>query len=141
MVNKNGLVVHLIEKGKIGLDYPISQIINSVVPEEKKNLTPCLLLCHSAGLAHWKPYYLDLIDYPLDDRKQVLREWIIKEPLSYTPGEGCLYSDLGFMLMEWLIEEAAGMPMARFLRQNVYGPIGLKRTFFLTESPPSQFQK
>lgn len=134
-------MMNLVEQGKIGLDQSISEIVRSVLPEEKKTITPRLLLCHSAGFPDWKPYYLDLIGYRLVDRKQALRQWIIKEPFAYPPGEGCVYSDLGFMVLEWLIEEAAGMPMAQFVERNLYEPLERKRPFFITESHPSRYTK
>jgi CubicO group peptidase (beta-lactamase class C family) len=66
----------------------------------------------------------------MKDRKKLLREWIIEEPFAYEPGKGSLYSDLGFMLLEWVIEEQTGVTLPEFAQKNFYGPLGLRRTFF-----------
>jgi len=123
-------MMKLVEEGVIGLDQPLSEIIRSAALGDKAALTPRLLLCHSAGLADWKPYYLKLVDHPFEARKRLLREWIIGEPFAYPPREGSLYSDLGFMLLEWLIEEKAKESLRSYVHRNFYGPLRLRRTFF-----------
>jgi CubicO group peptidase (beta-lactamase class C family) len=92
------------------------------------------LLSHAAGLVDWKPYYLTLVDHPFESRKRVLREWIIGEPFAYPPGKGTWYSDLGFMLLEWVVEEKTGETLPEYVHKHFYGLLGLERTFFLTTS-------
>jgi CubicO group peptidase (beta-lactamase class C family) len=123
-------MMKLVEEGVIGLDQPVSEIIRSASLGDKPALTPRLLLCHSAGLVDWKPYYLRLVDHPFEARKRLLREWIIGEPFAYRPREGSLYSDLGFMLLEWLIEEKAGESLRSYVHRCFYDPLRLERTFF-----------
>lgn len=41
------------------------------------------------------------------------------------------YSCVGFILLQQLVEERAGMPMDQFLEKEFYGPMGLKRTGYL----------
>lgn len=125
-------MMKLVDSGAIDLDQPLSQIIPGSDLGNKKALTPRLILTHSAGFKDWKPFYLELVKHPLDERKGVLRERIIQEPLAYEPGTGMLYSDFGFMLLEWVIEERAGQGLAEFLEGSFYGPLGLKMAFFTT---------
>ena len=134
-------LMKLVEEGKMGLDQPLSELITKSSLEEKKALTPRLLLNHSAGFPGWKPYYLDLVNFRPEERKSVLREQIIGDPLAYSPGEDCLYSDLGFMILEWIIEEASEMAMHKFVERNFYQPLLLKRTFLSTGGSPEPFDK
>jgi serine-type D-Ala-D-Ala carboxypeptidase len=60
-----------------------------------------------------------------------LREWVIEESFAYQPGKGSLYSDLGFMLLEWVIEEKTGQQLPEYVQEYFYGPLGLKRTLFI----------
>jgi CubicO group peptidase (beta-lactamase class C family) len=126
--------IKLVDERKIGLDEPLSKLIPSANLGDKKELTPRLLLNHSAGLIDWKPFFEKLRDHPLNERKKILRQWIVEEPFAYEPGKGSVYSDLGFMLLEWVIEERAGESLPEFVQRNFYGPLGLKRTFFLGAS-------
>lgn len=126
-------VMKLVDEGKMALDQPLTILIPSADLGEKKDLTPRLLLTHSSGLPDHKPYFKSLIEYPLDLRRNLMREWIIREPFAYGPGAGSLYSDLGFMLLEWVIEVKTGRSLKDFVVKTFYEPLGLKSTFFQTE--------
>jgi CubicO group peptidase (beta-lactamase class C family) len=120
----------LVNEDKILLDQPLKRMLPNAVLGDKSELTSRLLLCHSSGLADWKPFYENLIPYPVKERKRILREWIIRESFAYEPGKRNLYSDLGFMLLEWVIEEKTGETLPRYVHKHFYGPLGLKRTMF-----------
>jgi CubicO group peptidase (beta-lactamase class C family) len=124
-------VMKLVDQGRIALEDPVAKLIRSVNLGEKKDLTLRLLLTHSAGLIDWKPFYERLREQPLKERRRLLREWIIEEPFAYEPAKGSLYSDLGFMLLEWVIEERTGETLPEFVEEHFYGPLGLKRTMFV----------
>jgi serine-type D-Ala-D-Ala carboxypeptidase len=123
-------IMKLVDQGRIALEDPLSKLINSASLGDKKALTPRLLLTHSSGLIDWKPFFEKLREQPLKERKRLLREWIIEEPFAYEPGKGSLYSDLGFMILEWVIEEKTGETLPEFVQKNFYGPLGLKKTLF-----------
>ena len=132
------VIMKLVEEGKIELDRKIADLLPHASLANKKDLTPRLLLSHSAGLVDWKPFYASLMDYPMRDRKRMLRQWIIEEPFVYEPGRGNMYSDLGFMLLEWIIEECTAENLAQVVQKHYYEPLGLKRTLFIPieENPP-----
>jgi CubicO group peptidase (beta-lactamase class C family) len=133
------VVMKMVEKGEIELDQKISGILPNASLGNKGDLTPRLLLSHSAGLADWKPFYERLRDYPMRDRKKMVRQWIIEEAFAYKPGTGNLYSDLGFMLIEWIVEERTGENLVDIVRELFYQPLGLKRTLFITaQEDPSR---
>jgi CubicO group peptidase (beta-lactamase class C family) len=134
-------LMKLVDEGKVELDQPLSRLIPTTFPVDKKDLTPRLLLNHSAGFTDWKPFYLDLMAYESKERKRVLREQILEDPLAYGPGENCLYSDLGFVILEWIIEEASGMTMQQFLEQSFYEPLSLERTFLSEDALAVPFKQ
>ena len=133
-------VMRLVDQERVGLDQPLSEIIRSPL-KDKGGLTPRLILNHSGGFAAWKPFYPDLVKIEQKKRKNFLRELIIDEPPAYRPGEASIYSDLGFMLLEWIIEEASGMQLDPFMKIDFYKPLSLKRTFLSNGSIPPQFKK
>jgi CubicO group peptidase (beta-lactamase class C family) len=134
-------LMKLVDEGKLELDQTLSRLIPTPVPSEKQNLTLRQLLSHSAGFTDWKPFYLDLMVYDSDQRKRIVRKQILKDPLAYAPGEKYLYSDLGFMILEWIIEEITGMSMRQFVEKSFYQPLKLKRTFLSTVPPSMPFKK
>ena len=134
-------VMKLVDQEKIDLDQSLSEIIRSDSLKEKGSLTPRLVLNHSAGFIAWKPLYSDLVKEEVGDRRSKLRHRILEEPLLYSPGKDCLYSDWGFMILEWIIEEVSGMPMDRFLNHHFFEPMSLKNTFLYTGELPAGFDK
>ncbi len=135
------ILMKLVDDGNLDLDQKLFSLLPGTIPEDKADLTVRMMLSHSAGLADWKPYYLKLQGIRPEDRKRSLRRWILDEPLAYEPGEGSLYSDLGFMILEWVIDEAARTTIPHFLHKHFYGPLGLRRTFFNEELEPEKYPK
>ena len=129
-------IMGLVDRGIIHLDQRLDEILSDSVPEDKRNITVRLLLCHSSGLPDWRPYYTELVKYDPGARKDVLRRWILKEPLEYSPGMGSKYSDLGFMLLEWIIEKCSGIQMDELLMERYYRQLGLVRTFLGKKNHP-----
>lgn len=131
----------LIDKGRISLDQSLRELISKPTLKDKGDLTLRLILSHSAGFADWKPFYLDLMNYRPEDRKAILRERLLKEPLAYRPGKDCVYSDLGFMVLEWVIEEISGRSLKDVVNEDYYRPLSLRRTFLNGGSPGARFSR
>lgn len=91
------------------------------VPDDKAPITPRHLLAHCSGLPAWKPYYLHGSHTPGQ-----MRTRIFSEPVVYEVGKGCLYSDLGFMLLAFIVELETGQSLPLFAKSNVYEPLGLQ---------------
>ena len=122
-------IMKLVDEDLLGFDIPISSIIKPFPWKDKADLTPRLLLNHSAGLTDWKPFYLEIIKYPIEKRKSALRRLIMEEPLYAEPKKISLYSDLGFMLLEWMIEIITSQDLSSFLNSTFYHPFGLKNLY------------
>ena len=133
-------IMKLVDEGLLRLDIAISSIIKPFPWNDKANLTPRLLLNHSAGLSDWKPFYLELVKYPIEERKPVLRRLIMEEPLHGEPETVSLYSDLGFMLLEWVVETITDQDLSSFLSSTFYHPLGLKNLYLdqITTDPPKK---
>jgi len=132
-------VMKLFDSAQIELDQPLEDLLSKVFPREKKAITPRLLLSHSAGFADWKPFYLELDHIRREEKKRRLKDVLLNIPLAYPSGKGTLYSDLGFMMLEWVVEEIAGMKLPQFLRRHFYDPLGLNKTFFYENGVPLRF--
>jgi len=131
----------LVEAGSLDLDEPLGSVIGDELAPDKRGITPRLLLNHRSGLPAWRPYYLGLEKESPFQRKASMQRRISEEPLVSSPGAECAYSDLGFMMLEWVIETVAGMPMAQFLEERFYGPLDLGRIFLWTERSAERFSR
>ncbi|TDE12320.1 glycoside hydrolase family 3 N-terminal domain-containing protein [Dyadobacter psychrotolerans] len=56
-------------------------------------------------------------------------KWVVKSPLNLRKDKagqyGYLYSDLGFMTLQKIVEKVTGQPLDIFVASNVYEPLGL----------------
>jgi len=132
-------LMRLVDRGKVDLDEPLSGLITGLSVKDKKEITLRLILSHSAGFADWRPFYLDLVKYRPEERKDLLRKWIVEEPLVYKPGKGSVYSDLGFMILEWIVEGLSGMALHESVEKYFYCPLSLNRIFLNTEPSSTRF--
>lgn len=103
------------------LDRPLSHWL-SRCPADKALITPRLLLAHASGLPAWRPYYL--MPFSGHILEQVCLK-ILDEPLDYPTASGCVYSDLGFILLGLILELETRLPLDRLCKDRVYTPLGL----------------
>jgi serine-type D-Ala-D-Ala carboxypeptidase len=96
-------------------------------PPDKASITPRQLLAHASGLPAWRPYYLMTTSAPHSENVRVR---ILSEPLAYTPGLGCIYSDLGFMLLAFIIEKETGESLDVCAAKRIFEPLGLNDIMF-----------
>ena len=130
------VMMKVVDQGIIDLDQALSELLPFADLRDKRKLTPRLLLSHAAGLADWKPFFMGLIQFPPEIRRAILREQIIGLPFAYSPGTSCIYSDLGFMILEWVIQERTGERLPSYLDRDFFGPLSLKKTFLGSENRP-----
>lgn len=117
--------MHLVDEALLDIDVPISSLIHPFPWKDKAAITPRLLLNHCSGLGDWRPLYRDLEKLPPEDKKPTARRLIMEAPLSSKPQSVSLYSDLGFILLEWILEIASGQDFPSFIDSALYRPLGL----------------
>ncbi len=129
-------IMKLVDQGKVHPDQPLGDLLRKPVPPDKAVITLRFLLAHCAGLSSWEPFYLELADQKRRMRKVLLREQLLKMPLKSVPGEKTVYSDLGFMILEWVVEELTGNTLPQFLDHYFLRPLSLEKALFLGGIPP-----
>jgi CubicO group peptidase (beta-lactamase class C family) len=103
------LVMQQVERGRLGLDDPVSRFIRAWQGEDRQLVTIRDLLSHTAGLTGHVPFYRD------HTGRAAFEAAIAAHPLEYPPRSRSIYSDLGFMLLAFVLEDVgkAALP-ARF---------------------------
>jgi CubicO group peptidase (beta-lactamase class C family) len=117
-------VMLLVDRGALDLDTPLSRYLPELDRGGKDRITARQLLTHTSGLPSWQPLY-----YQAERPEEVLAA-IASMPLDWGVGEERHYSDLGFMILGFLVEAVSGMSMDDFLSTELYGPLGLGDTGF-----------
>lgn len=120
----------LVQDNLLGLDQPVARTLTWLAGTDKEAITTRQLLGHCSGLPDWKPYYETLVKEPFEGRRQALRRLLAAEGLVCRPGEQTLYSDVGFMLLQELVESLSKMPLDDFFAARIAGPLGIESLFF-----------
>ena len=129
------LLISLIDKKIINLNQKLNEFIPADIPRDKKDITILQLLNHSSGLSAHRPYFKQLAWLPENERPAEMLRLIMAEPLEYSPGSTCLYSDLGFILLGFLIEKVAGVGLDHYFKRKVAAPLRLGRGLFYNRLP------
>ncbi|MCP4162378.1 MAG: beta-lactamase family protein [Deltaproteobacteria bacterium] len=126
-------VMKLIDEKKIELDKPISMYIEGL-EDKKGNILISQLLDHTSGLPAHREYFNDLLKIDLVKRKDKLRDFIIDEKMIAKPGKTILYSDLGFMLLEFIVEKVSGVSLEHITSQ-IYKTMNIDSLFYTGMTP------
>ncbi|HSH46814.1 MAG TPA: serine hydrolase [Longimicrobiales bacterium] len=114
----------LVDRGAVDLEAPVGRYLPEFRGGGKDSVRVRDLLTHRAGLYQWRPTYF----YGASPGEAYA--YIRALPLAFAVGEHH-YSDLGFMLLGYLVERVTGSPLDEFVAAEVYGPLGLEHTAFL----------
>ena len=95
------LVMRLVERGGIGLDDRVTRHLPSWRGADRESVTIRDLLSHSSGLRAHEPFYLTL------QGRNAIEQAICASPLEYEPRTRSIYSDLGFMLLGFILADVA----------------------------------
>jgi|GEM_PF-224051 len=119
------MIYQLIDEKKLSLDTKLSAFFPAMPNAER--ITIAHLLAHTSGLASppQDPGWI----YEPQTRQQML-ERVAKLKPEYEPGEKSTYSNAGFILLGYIIEDVTKSTYAAQLERRINKRLGLKRTRF-----------
>jgi beta-N-acetylhexosaminidase len=152
-------IMKLQDQKLLDINQKASYYLPELDSTNKKDITITNILLHQAGLHGYLPFWentkknkrLDSTYYSFTktDRypntvakgiygsnslKDSLWKWVIKSPLITRKsrfGEyPFLYSDLGLIILQKVIEKVSGIPLNLYCEQSFYSPLNLERTGF-----------
>jgi beta-N-acetylhexosaminidase len=144
-------IMMLYDQGKINLDEKLSTYLPELLGTNKSRLIIKDILLHQAGLkafvpffdqtrfgsGQYNPYYFSNAPItpghiPISDElgvnpiiKDSVFSWVEKSALINAPGSQYVYSDLGLLLLQKLVERISGRNLDAFVGANIYEPMGL----------------
>jgi len=130
-------ILLLVQRKELELDQSLGDILSPFREGVHSHVTIRQLLAHSSGLPDYQPYYRSLISLPRTDRKVSLRAALAEESPLHRSGSQTVYSDLGFMILEWVAETVDGRRLDRMVYDEIYHPLGLDNLFFVDMDNPS----
>ena len=148
-------VMKLQDQGKFYLDYSLCDYLPEFVDNKEQfyNMTLREILAHQAGLPSWAPFFQktltlgvprydvyslgqsDIYPFRVADGMYIHRDYrdsmltrVLASPLK---GKGTYkYSDLGYYLIQRIVEKESGLPLNEFVNKNYYAPLGMSTTTY-----------
>ena len=137
-------------EGKLDLDDPVSRYLPgfSMPGQPKEAVTVRHLAMHTAGIPPMEPLEWSIV---MNSPGRQESEWLtamrrtapnpmdtIERILDYiahcphrtlgAPGEVMSYSNEGYAILSYVIDQAAGVPLEQFMQERVFTPLGMTRS-------------
>jgi CubicO group peptidase (beta-lactamase class C family) len=114
----------LYEQGHLPLNRKVVDILPEFQGTQKDLVTVRHLLTHTHGLVGWKQFYINL-----KGKERIVRE-ICRTDLNSPPGIQYVYSDLGMILLQRIIETITHKSLDFLVKEYITGPLHMDRTFY-----------
>ena len=140
----------LASEGRLDLDAPVCDFLPSfsVAGQPPEAVTVRHLAMHTSGIPPMEPLEWSIA---MNSTGRPENEWLtemkrtapnpmatIDEVIDYVahcgyttlgaPGEIMSYSNEGYAILSYVVDQAAGYPLEQFLQERVFGPMGMTRT-------------
>lgn len=116
-------LMRLVSEGRLSTEQPLGEVLPV---SSRRPLSRCplwMLLAHCSGLPAWRPFYASANGLSFARMRRRVRQQILLENPAYEPGSESRYSDLGFILLGWIVERTTQRRLDRHLRDSVYRPL------------------
>jgi len=142
-------IMMLAERGNLRYENPLSKFFPEFPPYARK-ITIRHLLNHMAGFPEYDDLFLESgkldKDYPRSAKTKPSNfEPTAKDALAilaqvkaprFAAGEKWEYSNSGYVILAQIVEKVSGQSFSQFLRQNIFTPLGMKRSLLYDETRP-----
>lgn len=122
-------ILLLVQEGRVSLTQTLATLLEETkeTPWGKVSLRD--LLSHQSGFPSWRPFYQSFPQTFSSDssdpgfrqkRIQTVLEMIFKEPINQSASSMSVYSDLGYMVLGFVVERVTGQSLADFTRERIF---------------------
>jgi CubicO group peptidase (beta-lactamase class C family) len=127
------------EQGLLDMEQDIAQYLPEDFPALTYPITMGQLLTHTAG---FEDMVTGMAVYNISDTEPLAESVRKYKPQQvFKPGEVTSYSNYGIALAAYVIEAITGQDFSDFCQDNIFLPLGMKRTTFAFTSPDIYISK
>jgi CubicO group peptidase (beta-lactamase class C family) len=125
-------IMLLYDRRQLALDTPLADWLPEFAfahasDPRRARVTLRMLLDHSSGL----PGYVRLFE-STNDRLAMI-DACLRQPLTADPGMRTEYSDIGFMILGYLVETITGERLDAYCQREIFAPLGMSTARFCPE--------
>jgi serine-type D-Ala-D-Ala carboxypeptidase len=128
------LAMEEVGAGRLELDATVASLLPEFAGPGRDEVTVRQLLCHASGLPAHRPFWR--LTAQASAERWAISRLAAREPLEYAPGTRALYSDLGFILLGWLLERMTGARLDVLMQDRIAARLGLTATTFVNLADP-----
>lgn len=129
-------ILHLADRGRVGLDDPIAGYVQGVPRGEE------ITLRQLAGMRSGLPNYSANPAFQQARSAAPRRHFTPKEllgfafaqPAAFTPGEGYEHTNTDAVLLGLVVEKVTGEPLPDYIHSQILEPLGMRHTSFPADS-------
>jgi len=123
-------ILRLAEMGKLHLDNPVNQYLSGTQLQgfagNADSTTVRRVLNHTGGLPlHYQFFYSDA-PYERPDMEETIRRYGI---LTFRPGDRYQYSNIGYGILDHVIQTVSGKSYSEFMEQEIFRPLGMNNSY------------
>ncbi|MEL6650054.1 MAG: serine hydrolase domain-containing protein, partial [Bacteroidota bacterium] len=129
------LIMQLVAEGKLALNEPISTYLPDYPKAQADKVRLHHLLTHSSGIPNFTsfPAYRKMMRQPIS--VEALVATFADSALEFTPGERFAYSNSGYALLGYIIEQVGGQSYEEAMQQRIFEPLGMKNSGYAHNQP------
>ena len=122
-------ILVLVQEGRLNLAQPLAACLEETqgTPLGQRSLQS--LLSHQSGLPAWRPFYQSFSPTIASEcefrqqRTQAVLQMILKEPIDRAASATSVYSDVGFMVLGFVIERVTSQSLDNCSREQIFKPL------------------
>jgi D-alanyl-D-alanine carboxypeptidase len=111
------------EQGKLSLDDTVAKYFPGLT--RAGEITIRQLLQHTSGYEDYAPQDYLIPEWTRAITPQALLDRWAHKPLNFDPGTKWQYSNTNYVLAAEIVEKVSGRPLAEFLREAIFQPLGM----------------
>ncbi len=119
-------ILKLVDRGKLSLDSRLTDVLPGA-PAYAQDIRIRHLLTHTSGLVDYEDFVPDTQTVQVLDA-DVLRLLSRIDSTYFPAGAKFRYSNSGYALLALVVEAVSGQPFAKFLKENIFEPLGMNHT-------------
>jgi CubicO group peptidase (beta-lactamase class C family) len=122
-------ILLLVQDGLVDLTNPIDALLEETKGYPLGQVVLKDLLCHQSGLPWWRPFYQSFSPslpsgaLSRQERVKAFLDAILKEPVEAVSPPKSVYSDLGYLVLGFVVERITNQSLADVCRSRIFGPL------------------
>jgi len=123
----------LMDQKQIHLEDKVARFIPEFSWNGKESVTIEHLLTHTSGLPAFKPFFKEQLN-----KEEVIHS-ICHSAIESPVGKQVIYSDLGFIMLSAIVEQATGQSFEYFVENEIFTALGMNETCFNPDFPLNRY--